>query len=66
MLRKRKFEFMGSFLEQIGPTEEEPRPKKKRQLQPLRKLKNLKGAKMSETFFKMLVDLAATETVHEQ
>ena len=57
---------MGSFLEQIVRTEDEPRPKRKRQLRRLRKLKNLKDAKISETFFKMQVDLAVTKTVQEQ
>ena len=42
---------MASFLEQIVPTEDEPRPKTKRQLRRLRKLKNLRGPKISETFF---------------
>ena len=51
MLRKRKFEFMGSFLGQIGPTEEEPRPKKKKTTSTVKKTEKPKGCKDVRNFF---------------
>ena len=55
---------MESFLEQIVPTEDEPRPKTKKKTSTTKKTEKPKGCK--ETFFKMLVDLAVIKTVQEQ
>ena len=43
---------MGSFLEQIVPTEDDPRPKEKKTTSTTKKTEKPKGAKISETFSK--------------
>ena len=55
---------MGSFLELIVPTEDEPRLKKKKTTSATKKTE--KPKKTSETFFKMLIDLAVAKAVQEQ
>ena len=42
---------MGSFLGQIGPTEEEPRPKKKKTTSTVKKTEKPKGCKDVRNFF---------------
>ena len=64
LLRSERRRIMESFLEQIVPTEDEPRPRKKKTTSTTKK--NLKGTKILETFFKMLLELAVTKTVQEQ
>ena len=56
----------GRFLEQIVPTDDEPRPKKKKITLTTKKTEKPKGCKDIRTFFKMLVDLAVTKTIQEQ
>ena len=57
---------MGSFLEQIVPTEDDPRPKEKKSTSTAKKTEKPKGCKDIRNVFKMLVDLAVTKTVKEQ
>ena len=66
LLRSERRRIMESFLEQIVPTEDEPRPKKKKTTSTTKKTEKPKGCKDISTFFKMLVDLEVTKTVQEQ
>ena len=69
LLRSERRRIMESFLEQIVPTEDEPRPRKKKTTSTIKKTEKPKRYKDIRNFFQNAVSnkmLAVTKTVQEQ
>ena len=69
LLRSERRRIMESFLEQIVPTEDEPRPRKKKTTSTTKKTEKPKRYKDIRNFFQNAVSnkmLAVTKTVQEQ